>query len=190
MDSWTIQDYVAAFVEGGELRFAREHRQPVLLHRDTSSADEDAKFETAYLPRTLLEDSSDDSEAALTLPPEGEKGGEKRAPMGRVFKVTKREGAAFEERIGIGRARNADVCLPMSKISKYHAFLTHDDDGVWSVTDAGSRNGTRVDGRSLEARVAHPLADGSELRLGPYRFVFFTPDGFLKSVRRRAALQS
>lgn len=188
MEHRSIQEYVDEYVEVGEGRFARLHPHPILLQRDAPATDEDAKFETAYLPRTILEDDEDEAAEGQTVPPGAST--DRRPRRGQVFLITKREGAPFGERVGIGRARNADVHLPLAKVSKYHAFITRSEDGAWSITDAGSRNGTMVDERRLEARVPHPLSDGCQVQVGPYRFVFFTATGFVETVGRRAALQT
>lgn len=42
-------------------------------------------------------------------------------PTDDIVRLEKRDGGAFAERIGIGRAPNVDVQLLLSKVSKYHA---------------------------------------------------------------------
>jgi pSer/pThr/pTyr-binding forkhead associated (FHA) protein len=61
-----------------------------------------------------------------------------------VFPVVKAHDNPWAERISIGRARNNDIVLPDSSVSKLHAHIKlSDNEGVF-VIDAGSRNGTRV----------------------------------------------
>ena len=81
--------------------------------------------------------------------------------------LRKREdsGKAYTDRIALGRAMNNDIVLRHESISKVHAWLEIDDDGVVSVCDAGSRNGTFVGGRRLGAREYSPVAFGAEVRL-------------------------
>jgi glucose/arabinose dehydrogenase len=50
-------------------------------------------------------------------------------------------------------------------VSRGHARLEHRD-GALLVTDLGSTNGTRIDGRLIDAEVAEPLAGGQEVRFG------------------------
>jgi FHA domain/Domain of unknown function (DUF1707) len=73
----------------------------------------------------------------------------------------------------IGRDASCDYAVWDSTVSARHALLRRERDG-WSITDCGSRNGTRVNGW----RVARQeLADGDEVALGASRFVFREPRG-------------
>jgi MoxR-like ATPase len=58
--------------------------------------------------------------------------------------------------VTIGRAKDNRILLsPGNAASRHHAELT-EDDGVWSVRDLGSTNGTRVNGEKIEwPRVLH-----------------------------------
>jgi hypothetical protein len=96
---------------------------------------------------------------------------------GDVYFLGKRAGAPFPERIGVGRARTVDVQLPYVGISKYHAYFTAD-----AIVDAGSKNGTWVDGRRLTPSEPAPVTDFSEIVLGQTRFGFMTPAGMRKLV--------
>lgn len=49
----------------------------------------------------------------------------------------------------IGRGYNADLILDDAYVSPEHATLEIDDDGAVHLRDAGSDNGTRVDGQAL-----------------------------------------
>ncbi len=108
--------------------------------------------------------------------------------LGEVVLIAKKEGAAFPEQIGLGRASNTDVCLPLTRISKYHAFFTRESSGRYSVTDAGSKNGTWVDGQRLAPRVPTLLSDGSRLLVGPHKFMFYTYDGLLRLLKEHPGL--
>jgi DNA-binding NtrC family response regulator len=67
----------------------------------------------------------------------------------------------------IGRDPECDVCLPDAKVSRRHARLSRGEaGGAPLLTDLGSRNGTTVDGRPLEASRPRPLAEGSIVRIG------------------------
>lgn len=109
--------------------------------------------------------------------------------VGAVIALKKRAGATtFQERVGIGRTANMDACIPLPRISKYHAFLTAADGG-WQVADARSTFGTQVDGVTLEPLIAVPITDGAELMLGPYAFRFHTLDGLLEHLARVARVR-
>jgi two-component system, NtrC family, response regulator AtoC len=67
----------------------------------------------------------------------------------------------------IGRDPECDVCVPGVSVSRRHARLTHDPaTGAMQITDLGSRNGTMLDGKRLEALRPVPLAEGSIVRVG------------------------
>lgn len=69
----------------------------------------------------------------------------------------------------IGRARDCDLVLGVLGVSRHHAVVELTPTEA-SIVDAGSRNGTHVNGRA-DATV-HPLAHGSVIRLGTATFVF------------------
>ena len=47
----------------------------------------------------------------------------------------------------IGRSRNSDIQINLSTVSRNHAVLTRYDDGSWTITDADSDGGVRVNGK-------------------------------------------
>jgi pSer/pThr/pTyr-binding forkhead associated (FHA) protein len=63
----------------------------------------------------------------------------------------------------IGREPGNDLVLDSPIVSGRHARLTLAN-GVWTITDLGSINGTWVDGERVEESLQ--LAPGSEVRLG------------------------
>jgi hypothetical protein len=84
--------------------------------------------------------------------------------------IQKRAGANdFANMITVGRATNNDIALEVSSISKFHAYFTKDArEGRWFLHDAGSSNGTWLDGERLAGSHAKaPLRDGASIQLGP-----------------------
>ncbi|HKE78533.1 MAG TPA: DUF3662 and FHA domain-containing protein [Solirubrobacteraceae bacterium] len=65
----------------------------------------------------------------------------------------------------IGRSRECDIVLSDSNVSRRHAELRPAGDG-WTITDLGSTNGVRVNGRELSANEPHPLRAGDRLDVG------------------------
>lgn len=165
----------------GPGRFAATYRFAALIVRDIGAAgnDEDAAFQTKFMSRADLL-AAGSGERSLDAEPS--------VAVGHVVFIQKREGGVFPDRIGVGRAPNVDVRVPLAQISKYHAYFSNVD-GSWTVTDAGSRNGTTVQGTRLTDRIPFPIADGTEVGFGPYRFTFHTPDGFQDLVKRRAGVR-
>ena len=69
----------------------------------------------------------------------------------------------------IGRSPQSDVFLDDVTVSRNHAAITRDDDGI-VVEDLGSLNGTYVNRRRIES--PERLADGDELQIGKFRIAF------------------
>lgn len=84
-----------------------------------------------------------------------------------VVPIEKRSSEAISmERITVGRARNKDIVLRHGSVSKSHAWFERGPDGEVFIADAGSTNGTMVDGRMLEARELTPVSYGAPIRFG------------------------
>jgi hypothetical protein len=65
----------------------------------------------------------------------------------------------------IGRSRECDVVLGDSNVSRKHAEIRPRGDG-WTITDLGSTNGVRVNGRQTRPNEAHPITSGDQLDVG------------------------
>jgi hypothetical protein len=98
--------------------------------------------------------------------------------QGLVYFVRKRESGFVRERIGIGRDPNADICIPSPKISRYHAFFSVTADNEWTITDANSKNGSRVAGNRLAAGASCVLASSASITLGGIDLTFYLPEEF------------
>jgi hypothetical protein len=88
-----------------------------------------------------------------------------------LIPLQKRAGvdAAFAERISVGRAPNRDIVLRHGSVSKFHAWFTSDAAGAFSLTDSGSKNGTRLNGEPLKPRESRPIQSGDEITFGSVR---------------------
>ena len=75
--------------------------------------------------------------------------------------------ALFMGRISIGRARNKDIVLRHSSVSKFHAWFEADDSENLHLCDAGSTNLTHVNGQA--GRGPSPHRRGARRR-DPVRF--------------------
>jgi len=71
----------------------------------------------------------------------------------------------------IGRSKSSDVTLDVSTVSRNHAVLTRYDDGSWTISDAGSKDGTWVNGRQVQICALKPKdvvsIGGVEMMLQP-----------------------
>lgn len=75
----------------------------------------------------------------------------------------------------VGRGDNNDVVVRDISVSRFHAFLRRDEGGSFLLQDAGSTNGTTVNGDSVPARDAgSPVAlkPGDDVRIGRVDFTF------------------
>ena len=77
------------------------------------------------------------------------------------------------EHTTIGRAAECDVVLDDPRISRQHATITGDGQ-QYHLRDAGSLNGTFVNGRRVHADAVVRLHHGDELRLADLRFRFLS----------------
>jgi hypothetical protein len=65
----------------------------------------------------------------------------------------------------IGRSRECDIVLADSNVSRRHAELRPLGDG-WTITDLGSTNGVRVNGRDVRPNEPHALQTGDRVDVG------------------------
>jgi FHA domain len=86
--------------------------------------------------------------------------------------------ALFMGRISIGRARNKDIVLRHSTISKFHAWFEADDAENLHVFDAGSTNLTHVNGQPIEARARTAIEPGDAIRFGAVETLVCSPAAF------------
>ena len=63
----------------------------------------------------------------------------------------------------IGRSKSCDVVVDFPTVSRNHAVLTRYDDGSWTVTDAGSKSGTLVNGKRVQI---HAMRSGDVINIG------------------------
>jgi hypothetical protein len=103
--------------------------------------------------------SADRAARPLTPPP----------PSGRALLVGDGKRAVLSgSRVLVGRSRDCDITLEDPNASRRHAELRNED-GHWIVSDLGSTNGVKVNGRRVQEAVLQP---GDELEFGLARLRF------------------
>lgn len=83
-----------------------------------------------------------------------------------VYALQKAPGNPYSDRISVGRAKNCDVVVRDSSVSKLHAHMRPTSDGNFEVVDSGSQNGTLLNGRALTAHQSERVFCGDTLRFG------------------------
>ncbi|MBL4849706.1 MAG: FHA domain-containing protein [Planctomycetes bacterium] len=94
---------------------------------------------------------------------------------GGLLPLKKDGGGSASAMITLGRFDNNDLVVPDDRVSKFHGHFQDDDQG-WTFTDAGSTNGTLLDGTALVPFRPYPLNPGSTLVISnDVTLVYLTP---------------
>ncbi len=91
-----------------------------------------------------------------------------------VYPLRAKKGSA-DPLITMGRQAQHDVVIPDKSVTRFHAFAKVGENGEFLLQDAGSTNGTTVNGASVPPRGTGPptpLKPGDNVRLGQVEFTF------------------
>jgi hypothetical protein len=160
-----VDDFVQELKRVGEVAFRKRHTAPVLIV--TGRATRGKRAETDEVTRVVSLKGSGKHRASLAL-------------VHRVFPLTKAASAPAGPVI-VGRTSENDVSIPEYSISKRHCSFEIKD-GMMTVSDCGSTNGTTLNGTKLELGARVPLCGGEQITMGRFTFVYETPAGFLEFV--------
>jgi hypothetical protein len=86
--------------------------------------------------------------------------------------------------VRVGRAPENDVVVDDATLSRSHLVLRRDPAGGWTVRDAGSSNGTRVDGARIGGEPVR-ITPRARIEAGSVRLTFY--DGASLYMRLRGA---
>jgi two-component system, cell cycle response regulator len=100
--------------------------------------------------------------------------------VGEMFKLPPGEAV-------IGRGKRSEVTLHDEGVSRAHARMVSDGDGVW-IDDLGSRNGTYLNGERLINRTR--LSDGDKIQVGRTTILKFTYHDSLEESFQRQMYES
>lgn len=118
---------------------------------------------------------------------EDTRAGESTASLSLVVFALRARGGAPAGLVTLGRSRRNDVEIPDVSVSRFHAFATRGPAESWRIQDAGSSNGTTVDGRNAPQRGQGEPIDlkaGSNLRLGQIELTFLDPEALRSYLAR------
>lgn len=172
-----LEDFVAEVRALDRERFVAQYPDPflVLVIEDDEGQDE-WRFKTTTVATGKLALAQSLLEAGVSLAA--------AAARFRLLAVTKAADSPWSERVSVGRARNNDVALPHRSVSKLHAHFSRNAEGQLLVTDARSRNGTRVNGVRVEANVASPVSTGDTIMFGAVSLTLTDAGGVFDLVGR------
>jgi hypothetical protein len=87
----------------------------------------------------------------------------------------------------LGRTSNNDVVVRDTSVSRFHAYVKPDEAGGLLIQDAGSTNGTLINGKPVPARGNGPAVElkaGDDVRIGQVDFTFVDAAGLRSFVLR------
>jgi hypothetical protein len=163
-----LDDFIQEVRSSERDTFAKAHPHPFLVVVVPENADEGWRvFRTTHFTREQVHNPMSS-----------------RASSYRALRVVKTNRNPWSDRISVGRAANNDLVVRDASVSKLHAHLRAEG-ATMTLSDAGSRNGTAVNGKALKEGEARPLEPGDEINLGSINLVYQDPGGmydFLKSL--------
>jgi len=90
-----------------------------------------------------------------------------------------------KEQLTVGRGEDCDVSINDATLSQTHLVLRRRAPSGWTVRDAGSTNGTVVDGALVPAGKPVDLKSGARIQAGGVTLTFYVPAGLLMRLRSR-----
>lgn len=166
---------------------------PILELRGDARALARSEFEERYGRAFLLLSASElatprptITEVRLDDDPHGARA-ESTAGLSLVVYALRRNGKSASHLITLGRAPDNDVVVPDVSISRFHAFVKEGSGGRWLMQDAGSTNGTTVNGTSVPRQGHGPpseLASGDDVRLGQVELTFLDTEALVSFALR------
>lgn len=144
--------------------------------RELSAETFEDRHGSAFLLLTAAELRSPDGPSMTEVNLAGdEQPGEYTAGLSLVVYPVKRSERSVGHLVTFGRTANNDVAIPDISVSRFHAFAKQIDGGRFALQDAGSTNGTMVNGSSVPpqgAGEAVPLKSGDSVRIGQMELTF------------------
>jgi len=139
--------------------FQERHGNSFLLFTAKKAADHGSGSST----NLLLDEEDDDEPAGRT------------ASLAVVVYPLRPRDPARGSMVTLGREARQDVVIQDMSVSRFHAFAKPGQDGALLLQDAGSTNGTTVNGESVLTTASGPprrLKPGDNVRLGHIELTF------------------
>lgn len=92
------------------------------------------------------------------------------------------QGRRGSSEVRVGRAPENDVVIEDATLSRSHFVLERRGEGRWTIRDAGSSNGTRLDGAAV-GPAPRPVEPGAKIEAGSVRLTFYDAAAFFFRLR-------
>lgn len=169
----TVQECLDAYLEQGEDAFLAKHGHPFLIYPEKKSVGGFSSYHTRMADR----------EAGARIAATG-----REMKQFRILPPNASADGKYPAKLLVGRAEERDFTIDHSTVSKRHAVLVFDEERqTYKLGDAGSTNGTFVNGHSVEAGDPVYIRDGSIVSFGDCDYMFFSPTGFVDLLKRLKA---
>ncbi len=83
----------------------------------------------------------------------------------------------------LGRGAECDAIINDGTLSQVHLVFMRNTDASWTVRDANSRNGSKLDAVKLEPGKPETLTNGSRLVAAQVAFTFYNSAGMLTRLK-------
>ena len=165
-----VQDYMETYLDLGEEPFLEKYNHPFLLFPEKHGS---GNFSTYH---TRMADRGSGSRIAGTG---------QEIKQFRVLQPNLPGEGEFPSKYLVGRSQERELFIDHSTVSKRHAFMSYDTEKeAYKMGDAGSTNGTFLNGQSVEAGDTVYVRDGNVVSFGDCDYMFFTPTGFIQLLKR------
>jgi hypothetical protein len=159
-----LAQYLASFEDLALSQFVAAYPNGFLVEKSERFLDKDVMFQ-------FLTDVVEDEQVLEQL----RQGTVRSAVLeARVIEIAKRKDVTEPDKITIGRSPNNDIVVYNKLVSRKHAYLqVSSEDQSCFVVDAGSSNGTFLNGTQITPHKKYKLTDADEISIGPETKVLF-----------------
>jgi hypothetical protein len=166
-----VQHYIELLTQVGEEEFRARHRYPFLLYPEKHGSSGFSTYHTRMAGRGGSANLGSTSREMRTF-----------------CVLTPPQSGAASKKLLVGRAPEREFNIDHSTVSKRHAFILWEDEKqAWQLGDAGSTNGTFLNGQAVEAGEPVYLHDSNVVSFGDCDYLFFSPEGFIGLLKRLQA---
>ncbi len=85
--------------------------------------------------------------------------------------------------VTLGRGDECAITINDGTLSTVHLSFMKGPDAGWTVRDAGSKNGSTLDGAKLDPGQPRPVRSGAKLQAGQVNFTFYDVDGLMARLK-------